>query len=214
MSHELRLVGVGLEHGRGTPWAHRALTGIDLAIAPGERVLVVGTNGSGKSTLAWILGGLLRPTEGMATMGSVAIADRKAEIGLLVQHARLQLLRPTVNEEMKAFCDDGGARLEALARMGFSVSDVWRRIDDLSIGQQRRIALAAQLARRSPVLVLDEPMAGLDRRARAALVEAVAALPASTTVVTVTHDLADSAPLGDQVVELRDGTLITDGAAS
>lgn len=201
---------VGHVYGEGTPWAHRALHDIDLELLVGERCLVVGSNGSGKSTLAWILAGLIEPSEGSATIDGAPLVNKRSDVGLLVQQARLQLLRPTVGEELAAFDANRGHQLSALFDMGFELGDLKRRIDDLSIGQQRRVALAAQLARRPRLLVLDEPMAGLDRSGRAALIEAVATLPGETTVVTVTHDMAESAPLGTRIIEMSEGRLLAD----
>ena len=210
----VELRGLGHVHSDRTPWARRALSGINASIEPGERLLVVGANGSGKSTLAWILAGLIPPSEGSATIDGEALTSQREHIGLLVQQARLQLLRPTIGEELAAFDANRGHQLAALLDMGFEVGDLSRRIDELSIGQQRRAALATQIARRSTLLVLDEPMAGLDRLGRAALIEAVAALPAKTIVVTVTHDIVESGPLGHRVLELDAGRILADRRAT
>ncbi len=210
----IELRGVGHVHGAGTPWARPALDAIDLGIPNGDRLLVVGANGSGKSTLAWILAGLIEPTTGDATVGGRTLVEARDHIGMVVQHARLQLLRPTVGEELAAFSDNVADQYAALIDMGFEPGDRSRRIDDLSIGQQRRVALAAQLARHSDVLVLDEPMAGLDRHGRAALIAAIGSLPASTTVITVTHDLGESRLLGDRVIRLGEGRIVSEQAAS
>lgn len=206
----IELDGVHHTHGEGGPWAQPALHGIDLTLDDGDRLLVVGTNGSGKSTLAWILAGMIGPSHGSATIDGEPLVDRRREIGLVIQQTRLQLLRPTVGEELSAFTSDLLAQLDALDRMGLAARDLGRRIDELSIGQQRRVGLAAQLARRAPLLILDEPMAGLDRPARSALAAAVDHLPPSTIVVTVTHDLEDSRPLGDRMIELDDGRIRAD----
>jgi energy-coupling factor transport system ATP-binding protein len=204
------LRGVGHVHNAGTPWAQRALRDLDLTVEPGERLLVVGTNGSGKSTLAWLLGGLLAPTEGTVTLDARPMVEARDRVGLVVQHARLQLLRPTIGEELEAFAGEPVDRLRALSAMGFGAAQLSSRIDDLSIGQQRRVAIAGQLARRSAVLVLDEPMAGLDAAGRRALVSAVGALPRDTIVVTVTHDLEESRALGSRLIELGGGSLLAD----
>jgi energy-coupling factor transport system ATP-binding protein len=206
----IALKEVGHTYQAGTPWARPALFDIDLRIEPGERVLVVGGNGSGKSTLAWILAGLHQPTCGEARLGEEHLADRRDEIGIVVQHTRLQLLRPTVGGELDAFTDDRSAQNRALAALGFASSDRARRIDELSMGQQRRVGLAVQLAREVPVLVLDEPMAGLDRSSRQALAEVTTTLRSTTTMITVTHDLDDSKPLGSRVLHLEAGRLISD----
>lgn len=204
------LVGLGHTYQAGTPWARPALHGIDLTIPAGDRVLVVGTNGSGKSTLAWLLAGLLAPTTGRAVIGGEPLIEHDDRVGFVIQHTRLQLLRPTIGSELDSFTSDRGQQLAALDALGFTPADRGRRIDDLSIGQQRRVGLAVQLARRTPVLVLDEPMAGLDRPSRQALAAATTNLGSDVTVVTVTHDLDDSKPLGHRLVHLVDGRLSED----
>src|SRR5439155_4411360 len=92
----ITLVGVGHVYSRKTPWANRALAGIELTICAGEAIVVVGHNGLGKSTLAWILGGLLAPSEGTAGLEGRPIVAQVSRLGLSFQHVRLQLLRPTV----------------------------------------------------------------------------------------------------------------------
>ena len=210
MSGRLELRNVSLTHGDGTAWPQPALHDISLQIPAGERLLVTGSNGSGKSTLAWVLAGMIEPTSGTATFDGQPLSEVREDIGLLVQHTRLQLLRPTVAEEVASYTERVSDRLAALRTMGFSSIDGGRRIDDLSVGQQRRVGLAAQLARRVGVLVLDEPLAGLDSGGREALSTALSALPVSTTVVIVTHDVEDSRSLGSRLVVLDDGRLSGD----
>ena len=183
----IELRGVGHVYSRGTPWANRALEGVDLAINQGESLLVVGHNGSGKSTLAWILAGLVVPSEGEALIkgadnalprtaqrGSHAadeqIAAHIGRVGLAFQHARLQLLRPVVVDEVSvaAGVSTWTAR-GALADVGLAGELADRRIDELSGGQMRRVVLASVLAARPRALVLDEPFAGLDAEGRADL---------------------------------------------
>lgn len=208
----IELVGVEHTYQHGTPWARAALHDLDLTIPTGDRVLVVGTNGSGKSTLAWLLAGLLEPTAGRALIGGQPLTSHHDRVGFVVQHTRLQLLRPTVGSELDSFTDDRSDQLAALEALGFTAKDRGRRIDDLSIGQQRRVGMAVQMARRTPILILDEPMAGLDRPSRAALVAAADALDPGVTVVTVTHDLDDSKPLGHRLLRLVHGRLRLDAS--
>ena len=210
MNVDVRLDGVGHVHSAGTPWARSALSDIDLRFVTGDRVLITGVNGSGKSTLAWILAGLISPTEGTATRNGISLVDEADDIGLLLQHTRLQLLRPTVAAEIGAFgCSPERIRW-AIELIGFPHEILHRPIDSLSVGQQRRVGLAVLLARGLPFMVLDEPMAGLDPRARDQLIEGIGRLPLQTTIVTVTHDLAESAPLGTRVVHLDAGRVATD----
>ncbi len=210
MNVDIRLDGVGHVHSAGTPWARPALKDIDLRLVTGDRVLITGVNGSGKSTLAWILAGLTVPTEGAATRNTIPLVDEADDIGLLLQHTRLQLLRPTVAAEIGAFgCSPERIRW-AIEQIGFPLSILHRPIDSLSVGQQRRVGLAVLLARGLPFMVLDEPMAGLDPRAREQLIEGIGRLPLQTTIVTVTHDLEESAPLGTRVVHLEGGQIVSD----
>ena len=98
----LILRDVGHVYSRRTPWEHRALADVNLRIDRGEALLVVGHNGSGKSTLAWILAGLLEPSEGDARIEGRPLSSVVGQVGVAFQHARLQLLRPTVSAEVSA----------------------------------------------------------------------------------------------------------------
>ena len=211
----IRLDGVGHIYAPRTPWAHRALTGIDLAVQPGERVLVTGPNGSGKSTLAWILAGLILPTEGVAAIDGRALSDAIGTVTIAFQHARLQLFRPTVEDDIRF-----GARLDddqidaALDVVGLDPGRFRpRRVDSLSGGEQRRVVLAGLLARRPRLMVLDEPLAGLDSGARQSLVDVLAHLrrEGGLATVIVSHDLDDAAVLADRVVALEVGRVVSDG---
>src|SRR6185437_11710757 len=145
-------------YSRKTPWANRALTDVDLTIRTGEAIVVVGHNGSGKSTLAWILSGLLTPSEGSARLDDKPIFDQVGRVGLSFQHSRLQLLRPTVLDEVRSAggVDDTGAR-DALTAVGldpFRFAN--RRVDELSGGQMRRVVIAGVLASQPRAIILDE----------------------------------------------------------
>ena len=209
------LRGVGHEYSRRTPWAHRALTGIDLRIDHGEAVLVVGHNGSGKSTLAWILAGLLDPSEGEARLEGQPLTSVVGQVGVAFQHARLQLLRPTVGAEVAAA--SGASNLtvwEALRSVGLDPQDLGpRRVDELSGGQARRVVLAGAIASRPQALVLDEPFAGLDDHGRVELSAALIRLRnvRGLTLVCVSHDRDLPGALVDREVELVDGRIEYDG---
>ena len=210
----LTLEGVGYVYSRGTPWEHRALSNVDVTITEAESVLVVGHNGSGKSTLAWILAGLLVPTEGRALLDGEPLWQHVGGVGLAFQHARLQLLRPTVRSEVQSA---SGASREAAAD---SLSSVGldpalfanRRIDDLSGGQTRRVVLAGVLAASPRVIVLDEPFAGLDDQGRAELTAVLADVRATrrVAIVIISHDRELPAGVVDRVVELAGGQVVRD----
>ncbi len=201
-------------YGAGTPWAQPALHGVDLTIEPGEGVLVVGGNGSGKSTLAWILAGVLRPSRGSCLLGGETVAARVGSVGLAFQHARLQLQRARVASDVRAAgAADDEAVKNALAEVGLDVAEIGeRRIDELSGGQQRRVALAGILVRRPSVVVLDEPLAGLDPAGQEALVDVLANLRLrdGLTVVVISHDLEGMSRVCDRVVRLDAGRVVSD----
>ncbi|HMC53211.1 MAG TPA: ATP-binding cassette domain-containing protein [Acidimicrobiales bacterium] len=210
----IRLEDVGHVYAAGTPWARRALSGVDLTIAHAERILVVGPNGSGKSTLAWIVAGLLRPTEGTATLDGRPVDEAPGSTAMTFQHARLQLFRPTVGADVRF-----GTRLDrvavdhALEMVGLDPAVFRsRRVDELSGGQQRRVALAGALVRRPRVLVLDEPLAGLDASGRRLLIAVLARLnrEAQVATVIVTHDTEDAHRVADRGVVLRAGEVVAD----
>ncbi|MHB8244796.1 MAG: ABC transporter ATP-binding protein [Acidimicrobiales bacterium] len=205
----VQLRAVGYEYSAGTPWAHRALSHIDLDIARGEGLVVTGANGSGKTTLAWILGGLTAPSEGSALIESDPIDLVPARIGIAFQHARLQLLKPTVLADVAAGVGEGPAQ-DALRAVGLDPDLIGhRKIDDLSGGEQRRVALAGLLVRRPELLVLDEPYAGLDDGARRALAVVLRDLRSDHHIATVvvSHDLDNVEMLGHRLVRLEAGSV-------
>src|SRR5437764_14379082 len=145
----LVLEGVGHVYSAGTPWAHRALHDVNLRLADGARVIVVGPNGSGKSTLAWILAGLLVPSDGRITLDDGPLSIAESHTAMAFQHPRLQLLRPTVADDVHFGLDlDDHAVHRALTDAGLDPGRFrHRRIDQFGGGQQRRAALARGLPR-------------------------------------------------------------------
>jgi energy-coupling factor transport system ATP-binding protein len=210
----LELRGISHTYGAGTPWSQEALAGVNLVIEPQEGVLIVGGNGSGKSTLAWIMAGVLRPSRGVALLGGQPVWTRVGSVGLAFQHARLQLQRATVAQDVRAAgAPDDKAAAAALAAVGLNVTELGdRRIDELSGGQQRRVALAGILARQPDVLVLDEPLAGLDEPSQEALIGVLSDLRRrqGLTVVVISHDLDGMDRVCDRVVRLDRGRVVAD----
>jgi energy-coupling factor transport system ATP-binding protein len=211
----LLLRKVGHVYSRNTPWAHRALADVNLRIDKGEAVLVVGHNGSGKSTLAWVLAGLLDPSEGEARLEGQPLSTVVGQVGVAFQHSRLQLLRPTVLSEVKSASGAPEAVVwQSLTDVGFDPSVIGpRRVDELSGGEARRVVIAGALAARPRALVLDEPFAGLDDRARRDLTAALVRLrrERGLTLVCVSHDRDLPPALVDREVELTGGRITYDG---
>jgi energy-coupling factor transporter ATP-binding protein EcfA2 len=211
----IELRGVGHVYSDGSPWAHRALEGVHLTIATGERLVVVGANGSGKSTLAWAVAGLLEPSEGEVLLDGEPIDLTRGQTAIAFQHARLQLFRATVQSDIRfGTTVPEWAVDEALALVGLDpVSFRNRRVDELSGGEQRRVVLAGAIVRRPRVLVLDEPLAGLDRVGRRQLVELLDRMQSTIpiSILSVTHDLAYAHLLGQRAIVLEGGRVAADG---
>jgi energy-coupling factor transport system ATP-binding protein len=175
------------------PGGRTVLRDVDLALAPGEKVALMGRNGAGKSTLLRHLGGLRAPTR-----GRVEAAGR---VALLLQNPNDYLLHETVGEE---------ASLAALERVGLETL-VERHPRDLSGGERQRLALAIVLdgGEAPAAVLLDEPTRGMDRAAKGELAARLRALDAA--VLVATHDAEFAAAVAQRVVLLADGRPIADG---
>ncbi|WP_435334792.1 energy-coupling factor ABC transporter ATP-binding protein [Haloarchaeobius sp. TZWWS8] len=202
---------------------HRALDEVSLAVPDGEFVLLVGPNGSGKTTLVRHLNGLLEPDSGSVSVDGVSVAENpvaaRTSIGMVFQQPRDQLVASTVGADV-AFGPEnlGLAREEIDRRVEESLAAVGlagrenEKVDELSGGEQSRVAIAGALAMDPSHLVLDEPFAGLDRRARRSVLDRLDELhEAGTSVVIVTHDLRDLLGRADRVVAMSDGRIVVDG---
>jgi energy-coupling factor transport system ATP-binding protein len=200
--------GLRFAYAPGTPWEHRVLDGVDLDLPAGGGLLVTGANGSGKSTLAAILAGLTVPTEGVALVDGRPVRNGPDGALLGLQHPRLQLVRPTVGQDIQDAAGVGPEEADAaLAALGLSPERYrHRRIDELSVGEQRRVALGGLLACHPRVLVLDEPLAWLDQQGRVALLRALRAVrDTGTTMVLTAHHTEGLDGLVDAAVLVADG---------
>jgi energy-coupling factor transport system ATP-binding protein len=181
------------------PRGRAALRGVDLALAPGERIALMGRNGAGKSTLLRCLAGLSRPTR-----GRVQAAGR---VALLLQHPGDYLIHERVGQELPA---------DALAAAGLAhLTD--RHPRDLSGGERQRLALAIVSAGAEPpaAIALDEPTRGMDRGEKGDLASRLRERAAAgAAVVVATHDVEFAATVADRVVLLGDGAVVADGPAA
>ena len=216
----LELAGVGHEYGSGTPWAQTALRDISFVVHEGDGLLIHGGNGSGKSTLAWIMAGLTVPTTGTCLLDERLASEQVGAVALQFQAARLQLMRSRVDLEVASaggFSPDDHARVTAaLAVVGLDAALAKRPIDQLSGGQMRRVVLAGLLARSPRVLILDEPLAGLDAASQRGLVRLLADRRRDTglTIVVISHDFAGLEELCPRTLRLREGVLEPASAAA
>jgi cobalt/nickel transport system ATP-binding protein len=204
--------GLRFRYPNGVP----GLAGVDLHVTHGERVAVLGPNGAGKTTLMLHLNGLLRGEGQLDVAGIADSRELRAAVGLVFQDPDDQLFMPTVAEDV-AFgpLNLGLAREDVRARVADALAAVRmehvldRAPHQLSFGQRRRVAIATVLAMRPRLLVLDEPSANLDPRARRELLEVLDAI--NRTMLVVTHDLPFAARLCERAVILSAGRIAADG---
>jgi energy-coupling factor transport system ATP-binding protein len=202
----------------------RALDGVDLAIARGERVAIVGQNGSGKSTLVRHFNGLLRPTEGRVFVDGADAIDRRvahlaAIVGLAFQDPDRQIFAGKVRTEVSfgpRNLGKGKAEVEAAVAAALAATGLDKDADanpyDLGYSRRKLLSLASILAMDTPVVVLDEPTTGQDARGIARVHEIVAALAAAgRTVVAISHDMRFVADAFERVIVMRDGRIVLDG---
>ncbi|MER6557530.1 ATP-binding cassette domain-containing protein [Streptomyces sp. NPDC001027] len=198
----------------------QALRGVDLTVAPGETVALMGRNGAGKSTLLNTFVGLVEPSAGTVRV-SGAVPHRASprdlvrRVGLVPQEPRDLLYADTVAAECAAADRDARAEPGSCRAL---VSELLPGIADgfhprdLSEGQRLTLALAVVLTARPPLLLLDEPTRGLDYAAKARLVAVLRGLAAAGhAIVLATHDVELAAELADRVVLLAEGEVIADG---
>jgi cobalt/nickel transport system ATP-binding protein len=202
------------------PNGREALRGVSFVARHGEKVAVVGCNGAGKSTLMLHTNGLLLPTSGEVNVGDVPIGRStlpliRQTVGLVFQNSDDQLFMPTVEEDvafgplnMHLPPDEVERRIEAsLARVGalhLRECAPWQ----LSGGQKKSVAIATVLAMEPAILVMDEPTAGLDPRARRALIDLVGSF--DHTCLITTHDIDLVRLLCPRTILMADGLILAD----
>ncbi|CAN5712151.1 ABC transporter ATP-binding protein [soil metagenome] len=210
---------VGVAYGRGKKVTH-ALVDLNLRVAVGETVALLGPSGSGKSTALNALAGFVRPTSGRVRLGGRDVTDlppAKRGIGVVLQSYAL-FPHMSVSDNVafglrshRVPRGDIAPRVaEALGMVG--MGDFGKRLPrELSGGQQQRVAIARALAIRPNVLLLDEPLAALDARLRQSMLAELQrlkeALP-DTAMLYVTHDQAEALALADRIVVMNDARLM------
>ena len=211
-------------YSQGTPFEHVALQNVDLTVAPGEYLAVIGRTGSGKSTLMQHLNGLLRPTSGQVLFEGEDIWGSKErtrqvrfQVGLVFQYPEYQLFEETVYRDiafgptnMGLDQDEVDRRVRQAARfVGLPDHTLEKSPFDLSGGQKRRVAIAGVIAMEPKVLILDEPTAGLDPAGAAQILGNIRAYHRErhAAIILVSHSMNEVAREAQRLVVFREGTI-------
>lgn len=207
-------------YNKDTPFEVKALDDISLTIKDNSFIGIIGHTGSGKSTFMQQLNGLLRPTSGTIIIDGVDITQKdiklnklRESVGMVFQYPEYQLFEETVEKDVAFGPKNIGLSDEEVAiRVKDAIEDVkldyeWvkdRSPFELSGGQKRRVAIAGILAMRPKVLILDEPTAGLDPRAREEILDEIYDIYKKTkiTVVLVSHSMEDVFAYANEIVVL------------
>lgn len=218
---EIEFDRVSFAYPNGRP----VLSDVSFRVSPGQRVALVGASGAGKSTIASLILRLYEPAEGTIRIDGVDVRRYRREslrrqISMVLQESLL--FGASVRENIAyGKLDASDAEVEAAARAANAHGFI-RRLErgyetvmgergaTLSGGQRQRLAIARAMIRNSPVLLLDEPMTGMDRRSQARVQQALDRLSAGRTSLLITHDV-QSAAAADVVIVLHDGRIVDAG---
>lgn len=213
----------------GTPFEKKAIDNVNINIEDGEFVALIGHTGSGKSTLIQHINGLLKPKSGNIIIDDTNIANKgvklssiRKKVGLVFQYPEYQLFEETIEKDI-AFgpINLGLSQEETLNRVKRAMNIVGLDYEvykdkspfELSGGQKRRVAIAGVVAMEPRVLILDEPTAGLDPKARDDIYSKVQALRKeyNMTIVLVSHSMEDVAKFADKILVMDKGKCVLQG---
>ena len=211
----------------GTPFEHKALDNVNFTIHRGEFVGIIGHTGSGKSTLMQQMNGLLKPTAGQVLLNGVDIwSDKQTtrqarfRVGLVFQYPEYQLFEETVYKDIAFGPKNMGLSQQEIDRrvreaagfVGITERQLQSSPFDLSGGQKRRVAIAGVIAMEPELLILDEPIAGLDPVGRAEILGNIESYrrAKNATVMMVSHSMEDVARMTDRLLVLYNSRLAMD----
>lgn len=212
-----------------SPFERTALKNIDLTIEDGEYIGLIGHTGSGKSTLIQHFNGLLKPSGGSISVQGINLSEGKpdliklrAKVGLVFQYPEYQLFEETVAKDIAFGPKNLGLSeeeinqrvREAMELVGLSPEMGEKSPFELSGGQKRRAAVAGVMAMRPEVLVLDEPIAGLDPKGRREMLNLINNyhVKMGATIVLVSHNMDDVAQAAGRVIVMSGGEIKKDGS--
>lgn len=204
-----------------------AVKNVSFSIRRGEIVAIAGHTGSGKSTLLQMMNGLIRPASGKLTVSGIDVVNTKnlkalrRKIGFVFQYPEYQLFEDTVLKDVmygpKNFGMDREqaelSAIDALRLTGIDKKYFETSPFALSGGQRKRVALAGILAYKPEILILDEPVAGLDSEGKEMLFQCINDFKnrENATVIWVSHDMNDVYEVADRLIVMREGSISFDG---
>ncbi len=199
-----------------------ALDHLDLTVRPGEIYCLLGANGAGKTTTISILLGLIPPTSGTVRVGGVDVTTRPLEARRRIAYLSEQVMlygNLSVWRNLDFFAAlsgkaamDRAAAASLLERVGLGEAVLTQRVKALSKGMRQRVGLAICLLKDAPVLIMDEPMSGLDPKASAQLTALLVSLrEAGKALLVSTHDVFRARQLASRVGILRAGNKVWEG---
>lgn len=220
----LKVVDLSYTYSRGTPFSYDAIKNVSLSVEKGEIVGIIGHTGSGKSTLIQHINGLIKTTKGKIFLNGVdiwenpdAIKEIRFKVGLVFQYPEYQLFDETVYDDISFGPKNMGLSedeikqrvLQAARHLGIDDELLKKSPFDLSGGEKRRAAIAGVLAMQPEVLILDEPMAGLDPKGRDTLISFIKQYRAETgaTILIVSHSMEDMAKIADRLLLMNKGEI-------
>jgi energy-coupling factor transport system ATP-binding protein len=202
---------------------NEVLHGIDLEIKRGDIIAVLGANGAGKTTFVKHAIGLLKPKSGRVLVNGqdtrqLSVAEIARTLGYVFQSPSHMLFAPTVREELSFGPQNlrhPKEEIEEEVKEALRIVNLSDKEQDpplaLSFGQQKRVSIAAILAMRSRILVMDEPTAGQDYQNYMNFMDSILQLPGFEAVLFITHDVDLAVIFANRVLILNDGQLIADG---
>ena len=202
-----------------TPFEKTAVNGVSLHIDKGELVGIIGHTGSGKSTLIQLMNGLLKPTSGEVYFCGEKTEKVNTNIGMVFQYPETQIFEETIQAELAFGPKNIGMTpkqieqeiQKAITIMGID-SDLTKSPHNLSGGQKRKIAIASILTMNPQTLILDEPTAGLDPRARKNLIQTITQMnKEGKTIILVSHSMEEIAEICTRIIVLQEGKIFSDG---
>ena len=225
----IKIKNLNYVYGQGTAYEITALRDINLTIEDGEFIGLIGHTGSGKSTLIQHLNGLVKATSGEILVDGeniyaekYSMRELRNKVGLVFQYPEHQLFEVDVLSDVSFGPKNQGLSKEdaqkrarkALEAVGLSEEFYSQSPFELSGGQKRRVAIAGVLAMEPKVLILDEPMAGLDPKGRDEILEEINKLhkQQGLTIILVSHSMEDVANYADRLIVMNKGSVQFEGA--